>query len=355
MINLFEKIKSHKQQNLPFVVYTKPNSNKTIGLFQTNNELYVLDDFETKGFVFAPFDEGITCFIPKNFSEVIIEENNFEDVNSEPISLLLNEDSFTQKEQFEELVAKAIQNINFGLTEKIVVSRKESVTIDSFDIELTFKKMLSAYKAAFKYCFFHPKVGMWMGATPEQFLKIENNKLKTVALAGTRLFSENDIWSEKEIKEQQYVTDFIVSNIQQYVSNVDVSKPYTITAGNIQHIKTDIEAILNSENNLERLIKKTHPTPAVCGLPKDIAKKFILKNENYNRKYYSGFLGELNFCFESNKPLLSDLFVNLRCMEIKDKTAELYVGCGITKDSNPAQEYIETKNKSVTMKNILNK
>ncbi len=354
MINLFEKIKSHKAQNLPFVIYSKPNSDKTIGLFQKNNQLYNLDDFQAKGFVFAPFHDDFIPFIPKDFSEVILEDNNYLEFNLKQTTISTQDDSF-QKEQFENLVEKAIQNINLGLTEKIVVSRKEPVSIDSFDIEFSFKKMLSSYKSAFKYCFFHPKVGMWMGATPEQFLKIENNTLKTVALAGTRLFTENDNWREKEVKEQQFVTHFIVSNIAEYVNNVKVSKPYTVTAGNIQHIKTDIEARLNSENDLEGLINKMHPTPAVCGLSKDVAKDFILKNENYNRKYYSGFLGELNFCFETNQSLLSDLFVNLRCMEVNNTTAEIYIGCGITKDSNPEKEYIETKNKSVTMKNILNK
>ncbi len=352
MTNLFEKIKYHKEQNLPFVIYSKPNSNKTIGLFQENNELYNLANFEIKGFVFTPFDEGLTCCIPKDFSEVVLVDHNYLDFDSKQTTISILEDN-VQKEKFEELVEKAIENINLGLTEKIVVSRKETVAIDSFDIEFSFKKMLSLYKSAFKYCFFHPKVGMWMGATPEQFLKIENNTLITVALAGTRLFTENDNWGEKEVKEQQFVTDFIVSNIAEYVNEVNVSKPYTVTAGNIQHIKTDIEARLNSENDLERIINKMHPTPAVCGLPKDIAKNFILKNENYNRKYYAGFLGELNFCNDSNSSLVSDLFVNLRCMEITNDSADIYIGCGITKDSNPEKEYVETKNKSVTMKKIL--
>lgn len=355
MTNLFEKINQQKSQNLPFVIYSKPNSDKTVGLFQMNNQLYSLNDFQSKGFVFIPFDDGFTCYIPKDFSEIIIEENSSDFIKSTIRLDNLQNDNFIQKLEFEALVQKAIQNINLGLTDKIVVSRKESISINSFDIELAFKKMLSVYKSAFKYCFFHPKIGLWMGATPEQFLKIENNTLKTVALAGTRLVNQNEIWGEKEVNEQQYVTDFIVSNIKEYTNSISVSKPYTVTAGNIQHIKTDITAILDSLDNLELIVKKMHPTPAVCGLPKETAKDFIFKNENYSRKYYAGYLGELNFCFESNQPLFSDLFVNLRCMEIKDKTAEIYVGCGITKDSNPEQEFIETKNKSVTMKSILNK
>lgn len=354
MINLFEKVKHHKEQNLPFVIYSKPNSDKTIGLFQSDNKLHFLDNFEAKGFVFAPFDEDSICFIPKEFSKTIIEKNTFKDIDSATLSKALVENDF-QKKEFEELVEKAIQNINSGLTEKIVVSRKETISIDFFDIEVGFKKMLSLYESAFKYCFFHPQIGIWMGATPEQFLKTENRTLKTVALAGTRLINLVDSWGEKEVKEQKYVTDFIVSNIKEYTNLVKVSNPYTITAGNIQHIKTDINATLNSLIDLEIILKKMHPTPAVCGFPKENARDFILKNENYNRKYYAGFLGELNFCFESNQTLMSDLFVNLRCMEIIKDNAEIYVGCGITKDSKPEKEYIETKNKSVTMKNILNK
>ena len=90
-----------------------------------------------------------------------------------------------------------------------------------------------------------------------------------------------------------------------------------------------------------------HTTPAVCGLPKDESKAFILKNENYDRRFYTGFLGELNM---ENK---TDLFVNLRCAEIFDSQANLYVGCGITKDSVPEKEWQESVNKSVTMKKIL--
>jgi isochorismate synthase len=97
-----------------------------------------------------------------------------------------------------------------------------------------------------------------------------------------------------------------------------------------------------------------HPTSAVCGLPKKEAKEFILQNEGYNREYYSGFLGELNIDFVTFKTLQTDLFVNLRCMKIIKNKASLFVGCGITKESNPLDEYMETVNKSMTMKKIIN-
>jgi isochorismate synthase len=105
---------------------------------------------------------------------------------------------------------------------------------------------------------------------------------------------------------------------------------------------------------LEEIIKALHPTSAVCGLPKAAAKDFILQNEPYDRSYYSGFLGELNIDLATFRTEQSDLFVNLRCMKINEKQVELFIGCGITKDSVPEAEFIETVNKSMTMRKVLN-
>ena len=103
---------------------------------------------------------------------------------------------------------------------------------------------------------------------------------------------------------------------------------------------------------MKEIVQLLHPTPAVCGLPKEIAKEFIIENEPYDRGFYTGFLGELN-CSFTNKKASSDLFVNLRCMEIKNSQAHLYMGCGITKDSIPEKEWEESVNKSMTMKMVL--
>ncbi len=354
MTDLFIKVKTHQEQQLPFVLFCKPDSDRIVGVFQKNDHLYFLENFEEKGFVFAPFDAEEVPFIPLEHSDVYVDSVNSSDYFLKKKTSTIN--SAMSNDFFEDLVAKAVKAIKENKFSKVVLSRKEEIAIPDFDIEITMNKMISLYSNAFKYCFFHPKIGTWIGASPEQFLKTNGNTLKTVALAGTQLAtsSETIIWNYKEKIEQQLVTDFIVDSLEDLAKEITISSPYSVKAGNLWHIKTDVLAQLKSKKSIKKIILALHPTSAVCGLPKKEAKEFILQNEGYNREYYSGFLGELNIDFVTFRTLQTDLFVNLRCMKIIKNKATLFVGCGITKDSNPVDEYMETVNKSMTMKKIIN-
>lgn len=353
MTDLFLKVKTHQEQNLPFVLYCKPNSDCLLGLFQKNDHLYFAETLEEKGFVFAPFDADTFPYIPMEFSEVHREHNHFKNVYKVESNML--EIPSKGNDFYEELVEKGIAAIRENQLSKVVVSRKEEVDVPDFSLEHTLKSMICQYPSAFKYCFYHPKIGFWLGATPEQFLKANESEIRTVALAGTQLAtpSMSLVWGEKEKVEQQLVTDFIVDSLSPIVKELTISSPYTVKAGILAHIKTDIAAKTKSKKALKTIIAALHPTPAVCGLPRQAAKDFILKHEGYNREYYAGFLGELNIDIESVKTQQSDLFVNLRCMQIKNGKACLYVGGGITKDSDPKAEYKETVNKSMTMKKVI--
>lgn len=352
MSDLLRKAQDFLQNKLPFVIYSKPNETKIVGLFQKDASLNFTENFTEEGFILAPFDGEKFVLIPENNAEVVIE--NYEKTSNSNSSEIKEEIDFSAKENFENLVQKGIDAINFGEFQKVVLSRTEAVSIENNNAVLLFQRLLSNYPTAFKYCFFHPKIGLWLGATPEQLLKVNSDKIKTVALAGTQVFKEGEIvWENKEKEEQQFVTDFIVENLSEFVSELQKSDPFTFRAGNIVHIKTDISATLKDKKDLKKVLKILHPTPAVCGLPKQEAKEFILKKEGYDREYYAGFLGELNKDFAKNEESNSDLFVNLRCMKLEEKTANLFVGCGITKDSNPEKEFFETVNKSKTMKKIL--
>lgn len=348
---LFSKIKEQQANKLPFVCYCKPNSDKIIALFQKNDDLISLNDSDV-GFAFVSFDNEKRYLIPERLSDIYFETVSASDYIF-PKTMILETDT-DAKIAFESLVESGVEAIQRGDFEKVVLSRKELIEVTDFDIELVFNKLISNYSTAFKYCFYHPKIGFWIGATPEQFLNVDENLLKTVSLAGTQLVSNDAIkWSDKEVDEQQIVTDYIVENLKLYSDNVTFSEPYSHQAGNLLHIKTDIQAIVNDENTISKIINVLHPTPAVCGFPKEKAKHFIIENEGYQREFYAGFLGEWNKDFATFKQKRSDLFVNLRCMKIEESVANLYIGCGITKESNPEKEFIETVNKSLTIKSVL--
>jgi isochorismate synthase len=353
MIDFFIKVKQHKAQNLPFVLYRKPNDIKLVGFFQNNDHLYFAENFDETGFVFAPFEGSQMILIPKDQS-VKWEEliTSFKENQDSDFKDLEDEQS---KEHFEKLVQKGIDEIAKGTFKKVVLSRKEIVDLPNFDLVSVFEKLIQTYPTAYCYCWFHPKIGLWMGATPERLLKATNKKFYTMALAGTQKLqgTVEVVWEKKEMEEQQFVTDFILNNLKNLTSEEIVSSPYTVQAGTLAHIKTDIEGIIKENSSLKEVVSVLHPTPAVCGLPKEAAKDFILENEGYDREYYTGFLGELNKEGFNKQELKTDLYVNLRCMQIKDNQVHLYMGCGITKDSIPEKEWRESVNKSVTMKKIL--
>lgn len=340
-MKIFEQINTLLVGEKPFVSYVKPN--ETFGHLLVQNDDDIIEFSGQSGFVFMPFDAGIKVVLPFNvclsYSEelVILKKESL---------VTFNPSENREKFSFEALVEKGIAAINNGVFEKVVVSRK-MVLHESFSVLETFQNLIANYPTAFRYLFFHPKVGLWMGATPEQLLKVNKNQFETVALAGTQLYSANLIWEAKELEEQQFVTDYIVAKVKDKVKNLNVTKVKSVKAGNLAHLKSIITGELTTDLEAIELVNTLHPTPAVCGMPKEEAIAFILKNENYNRTYYSGFLGEWN------KDKQSDLFVNLRCLEIEENKINIYVGCGITKESNPEKEFIETENKSMTMRNIL--
>jgi isochorismate synthase len=339
-MQVFEEIQVLLSQQKPFVCYVKPKESVWNLLIQQTNEITAFSN--QAGFIFVPFHGENQVVIP--FEGNLFTQGNLSLLEKLTDVNLTSESN--QKEAFENLVSKGVLAIQQGEFDKVVLSRKMFLK-KQISIIATFQNLIATYPTAFRYLFFHPKIGLWMGATPEQLVKINQNQFETVALAGTQLYSENVIWETKEKEEQQFVTNYILNKVTSKVNELIVTDAETVKAGNLAHLKSFISGELTADFQVSDLIKTLHPTPAVCGLPKDKTIDFILKNEGYNRKYYAGFLGEYN------KENLTDLFVNLRCLEVENDVVNIYVGCGITKDSIPEKEFIETENKSMTMRNVL--
>ncbi len=374
--DFFDTISNHYKNNLPFVMYRKPHKTGIDALLQTNNSLHITSGFTEQGFVFSPFDAiNETVIIPTDQSEQIflntLEDNKEDGFSNVVSSQLKKNQNTTAKTQHIHLVNKGVQAIKENVFKKVVLSRSETLSIKNNDPIHLFKQLLNSYKSAFVYCWYHPKVGLWLGATPETLIKIEGQRFSIMALAGTQSYNGtmDVVWQEKEKQEQQFVTDFIVNNIKPFVSNIKTSDVNTVKAGNLLHLKTMISAQLNPDIiSLKTLIEVLHPTPAVCGLPKQAAKHFILENENYDRAFYSGFLGELNYQkhiaprtgrrnIENRayavKRNSTQLYVNLRCMQLVNNEAVIYVGGGITKTSHAESEWHETVSKSLVIKSVL--
>ncbi len=347
MQELLDQIRDQYQRKLPFVCYRKPGAVQLSAYFQHDATLFHAD-FNTAGFIFAPFD-GIPILLPA--SQCTIVHAAFSPV---PIRSMRQRENREGQAAFENLVSLAVASINEGRFDKVVLSRVEIVAIKDFDIADGLLQLASAYPTAFAYCFYHPGIGIWIGATPEKLLKVETGRFETVALAGTQRYDDTApaTWEDKERQEQQFVTDFIMENLENVTTDIAFSDPYTHRAGNLLHLKTDISGTLRQASDVSQLIGILHPTPAVCGLPKEPARAFILRHEGYDRSFYSGYLGELYADFYPGQQL-TDLFVNLRCAEIRGETARVYAGCGITAQSNPAAEFTETVHKTMTIKTIL--
>ncbi|NRD19954.1 chorismate-binding protein [Winogradskyella eckloniae] len=367
--SFFEALQHHYHKQLPFVVYSRPITHKIKCWLQNDATLHKTDTFTESGFVFAPFNlEDQTILFPKDacqFSEIDVDAF---DVSVSAVSEV--HENTERQEAHTRLVSNGIQYIQEGRLRKVVLSRYETKKLQNKNPFAIFKRLISTYKNAMVYCWYHPKVGLWIGATPELLLKLEANRLTTISLAGTQPYRRisKPIWTNKEYEEQEIVTDYIVEQIEPFTKQVSVSPVDTIRAGNLIHLKTKISSIVKDSLPLKEIVEALHPTPAVCGFPKADAKAFILQNENYKRNFYTGFLGELNLKqtktrnynrrnVENNAYGVvknsSTFYVNLRCMQLVDDEAYIYVGGGITKDSDPYKEWEETVNKAKTIEAVL--
>ncbi|UMY65246.1 MULTISPECIES: chorismate-binding protein [unclassified Flavobacterium] len=326
----------------PFVVYRKPEAETVQALFQTDATPYPVD-FSAAGYVFAPFD-GVPLWIPAAHAE-----RHSASWKARPFvraSQVVMEDA-AAREHHVSLVRKGVEAIRDGRFDKVVLSRRQSMPVHDTDCTAVFRRMLDAYPEACVYLWWHPSSGYWMGAFAEQLAHVSGHYLTTMALAGTRVAGTTAEWGEKEQQEQRFVTEAIEEALAPFSKRISKGETETITAGRLEHIRTMVLAALREDVALEPLVYALHPTPAVCGRPKEAARDFILQEEGYDRQFYAGFHGEVNLGWQT------DLFVNLRCLRWTETEAHLFIGGGITADSDAEKEWEETVNKAGTMAAVL--
>ncbi len=328
------------------------------GKFNFHENIFEVKD--KTGFIYAPFHRKTNFPIVFFEPELIFENEEFDKnligkISGKPSLYpeydLEIPDEISKPEYLKQ--AKTYIGSFDGDFKKAVLSR---VRLENkpkgFDSGNFFMDLLKAYPGAYCHLINIPGTGTWVGATPETLIKIDNKTAQSISLAGTMKSPEKGqsvTWKKKELKEQQIVTDYIEGILKKYeIKNYKKEETKNLVAGDAVHLATKFRFQKSFiETRLGEFISNLHPTPAVCGLPKDKSLDLILKNEKHNREFYSGFLGTLNFNGKT------DLFVNLRCMKILPEKLALYVGGGLTKDSIPEKEWEETELKAGTLLKLI--
>ena len=300
--------------------------------------LYSIDQLqETEGFVIAPFDITSTSplvVIPAEGASIVekacekgVDAKADKPNEISPITKTYKKDFAT----FHEAVAS-------GKFAKLVLARTSRQLFNKRDAHNLFEQICRRYPRAMVMLFDTPQTGMWLMATPEILLEQQKSLYRTMALAGTMPYAEGiPTWSDKNKHEQNIVERYIEDAIAPLCKQTIKDGPQTMRAGNLMHLRTDFRFRLKDNVSKAKLLARLHPTPAVCGLPKDRAKEFILANESIARKYYSGFAGPMNLNGETH------LYVSLRCMNIADDHCVVYAGGGLMSESIAEDEWKETE------------
>jgi isochorismate synthase len=256
--------------------------------------------------------------------------------------------------EFVAMVQAAVQVMQTKKLDKVVLSRTIAHDLpDFFEPTTFFENLCHAQSNALISLCSLPNVGTWIGASPELLLEIDKNDiLRTVSLAGTQARTATQTptqWGSKEIEEQAIVSRYLLNVLSDLgVKNMPLAPPTTTQAGGLLHLKTSFETPLQHYISPKKLLNALHPTPAVCGIPKQSAFDYICANEPHQRSFYTGFWGVIN----QNDEYTTRLFVNLRTMQLLAHQAILYVGAGITAQSVAIDEWTETELKAQTLKSV---
>lgn len=238
-----------------------------------------------------------------------------------------------------------------GTFGKLVLSRRHTLHAPCRKPSKLFVEACSRYPRCFIALFSTPITGTWLVATPELLFDRNGSTCHTMALAGTMEYAGDmsPAWSDKNLREQRYVTAYIRDAIAPFADDVAISGPRTVRAASLVHLRSDFTFRLKDGCRPGELLAALHPTPAVCGVPALAAHDFILAVESSPRSYYSGFCGPVNI------DGTTDLYVTLRCMRIRRDAYDLYAGGGLLPDSTEDAEWDETEAKMHTMLNLLEK
>ena len=306
-------------------------------------------------FAMLPFDAGSAAMAVTVGADVCATgaaaiDSALRSVAPEPLparSLALPDGGTTTRSDYGRAFDTVMRHLQSGEVRKIVLSRRRTIRRQVSPAAM-FERACRRYPRTMVYLCHTPEAGTWIGCSPEIILDGTEAGWHTVALAGTMTADEasHRVWSGKNIEEQAIVTEYLRGRIAGIGTIVTQSRPFTVRAGQLVHIKTEI-AFAAPGHSIADIVATLHPTPAVCGLPREAALGIIGRAEGYDRSYYSCLVGPAGIDGQTH------LYVNLRCARIGADALTLYAGGGILATSDVEAEWHETEEKMNTILSII--
>mgnify|MGYP000880789313 FL=1 len=239
---------------------------------------------------------------------------------------------------------------------KVVLSRAIEVATDT-DIEqqALLRNLLSINSKGYTFAANISDDQKLMGASPELLVAKKGSQLTSNPLAGSRPRSESDeqnknsvnslLNTNKDLYEHGLVVEEVERVMNQYCHNLYTPMvPSVIETKTMLHLSTVLEGQVNDPNtNVLQVAADLHPTPAVCGYPRQDAYEAIRKLEQFDRGYFTGMVG---WCDSRGN---GEWVVTIRCAEVQKRKMKVFAGAGIVDESHPQSELDETGAKMNTI------
>lgn len=252
-------------------------------------------------------------------------------------------------EEWSGAVEEALAWIEKGRLSKVVLARTLDLLGDALPDPASVALDLREQNPGTHVFLFEPTPGSALvGAAPETVATVLDGSFRATAVAGSisrgttpaeqEALAYKLLESEKDRVEHAIAVQDMVERLRPRVRDLTWdSEPHVLTLSRIQHLETRIQARLDSGESVLSILDALHPTPAVCGLPRDAALDFLRMEEPFDRGWYCGPVGWFNSTGEG-------VFAPaLRCAVLDRERWRLYAGAGIVSGSDPALEWEETR------------
>ena len=261
-------------------------------------------------------------------------------------------------EHYEAAVSHAVQLIEAGDVEKIVLAREVLVHAPrTYDPAAVLGVLRAEFPSCFVFCVGRGEATL-VAASPELLVRREGHRVSTLALAGSTRRSADpavdDHLGEQLLRDESYreehaiVARRIERTLRPHAIWVAAApEPRLVRIANIQHLATPIRAQLAGPMEALELAGLMHPTPAVGGEPLLRAGPIIPALEGLDRGWYAGPVGWTDATGDG------EFCVALRCALLRGAVARCFAGNGIVRDSDPAAELAETEVKLAALLPLL--